>query len=435
LLYMWSDMNINYSNLVSILAVNESEIYAVFNDESNTRKVLLTYGESSEKKEEFVCAVTSIYDNDLRDEIIRWNLEQDSYKICLKEYAGSEGLDRLDADIISGNGPDIIEMSGVSRPHCDAYAEKGLLVDLKPYLKADGFWDEERYLVNLWEANCIGDELYQIPYSFHLLGSMVSDEYYKGQKTWTPEAVMNLAEKYPDAQLLYDENPEKILTFLLYGCISQYVDRENKYCDFISTDFTELLRFANIFQNKSAYNQSELFSLIEERKPLLIECTAKMNIAMYALYEKMWGTDLLPAGYPTQNGGKMVFSNGFTLAMNSTSAKKEVLWDFMSRFLAEQQQEKIFEAFPVMITVCNNKMDHSAVCGYVGDIRVESPGISEDLKKKLLSCILEINEINAVDEDVLNIILEEANYYFHGVKTEQETADVIQSRINIFINE
>lgn len=118
-----------------------------------------------------------------------------------------------------------------------------------------------------------------------------------------------------------------------------------------------------------------------------------------------------------------MFSNGFTLAMNSTSAKKDVLWDFMSRFLAEQQQEKIFEAFPVMIQVCNNKMDHSAVCGYVGDIRVESPGLSEDLKKKRLSCIHDINEINAVDEKVLNIILEEADYCFHGVKTEQETAD------------
>ena len=40
-----------------------------------------------------------------------------------------------------------------------------------------------------------------------------------------------------------------------------------------------------------------------------------------------------------------------------------------------------------------------------------------------------------LDQNIQNIITEEAGGYFQGQKTAQEVADIIQSRIQIYVNE
>ena len=49
--------------------------------------------------------------------------------------------------------------------------------------------------------------------------------------------------------------------------------------------------------------------------------------------------------------------------------------------------------------------------------------------------ILSINQISYYDTDIDNIITEEVSAYLAGQKSAQEVASIIQSRVQIYINE
>ena len=49
--------------------------------------------------------------------------------------------------------------------------------------------------------------------------------------------------------------------------------------------------------------------------------------------------------------------------------------------------------------------------------------------------IEQAGNISQVEPKIYRIFLEEADYYFNGAKGLEETADVIQSKIYIYVNE
>jgi primosomal protein N' len=70
-----------------------------------------------------------------------------------------------------------------------------------------------------------------------------------------------------------------------------------------------------------------------------------------------------------------------------------------------------------------------------GGMTVEFYAISQEEADQINALINSIEHIATNDDSLLNIINEEAAYYFSGEKTVDQVAEIIQSRMTIYINE
>lgn len=76
-------------------------------------------------------------DYNLKKNIIDFNKNSKDYRIIVKEYGNddySAALAQFNADLTTGNCPDIIDLSSLNYKQ---YAEKGALEDLYPYMESN----------------------------------------------------------------------------------------------------------------------------------------------------------------------------------------------------------------------------------------------------------------------------------------------------------
>ena len=82
----------------------------------------------------------------------------------------------------------------------------------------------------------------------------------------------------------------------------------------------------------------------------------------------------------------------------------------------------------------NNKVEYDETY-YVGDVEViVKPSTDKDIEE-VMSFIKSVDTIYQTDEDLMNIIKEEAEVFFEGKKSAEEAARIIQSRASIYVSE
>ena len=61
--------------------------------------------------------------------------------------------------------------------------------------------------------------------------------------------------------------------------------------------------------------------------------------------------------------------------------------------------------------------------------------MTQEEAKEFYDYVLSIDTMYEVETDIQNIISEEASAFFSGQKTAEEVAEIIQNRVNVYINE
>ena len=166
-------------------------------------------------------------------------------------------------------------------------------------------------------------------------------------------------------------------------------------------------------------------------------------------------------GYPTNNGVGNALGLPYGYAMSSRCADKEGAWAFLRSFLTQEYQEdngwylptnrKVFEEqLKVAMTVeyetdenGNQVLDEngepvprSKATNWLEDgTTQEVYALTQeqaDMIRELAETTTKVSESNA---SILKIVSEDAGEYFRGNKTAEETAKLIQSKVNIHVNE
>lgn len=83
-----------------------------------------------------------------------------------------------------------------------------------------------------------------------------------------------------------------------------------------------------------------------------------------------------------------------------------------------------------------NKVEYSSSSyGWGDDIVIEVYAVTQEEADSIWNVIEQIGGVATYNEELLNIVTEEAAPFFEGQKTVDEVADIIQSRIKIYVNE
>ena len=465
----WVDSDIDSTSLQDFAILEDGKVVAVSMDInaeiSKGEMAVLTRKNRSEVPEKIVLTYGTLYvPYFVKTDVVAFNKQSEKYRIEIKEYGeGDKDYETMmnlwSADLSSGNGPDIIDMY-----YCPVglkeLVDMGVVEDLYPYLDKDEELNRDDYIENAMKAYELDGKLYAIMRCFGIstVIGKVSDV---GEgSTWTLDDVFALMDaKGSNAELFEYTTKYNALQMMMQTNEDLFVDEESGECNFEDEEFIKILEFANRFPKEVEYDPNAPGAMEKIRNgELLLIKDSVTSVQQYQLYEYQFGEPVNLIGYPTtKESGTMIEPNGTKAAMNVNSENKEGVWEFFRFLLEKERQENLQSAnggFPVMRSALEKQFEKDMQAEYYedvdgekkekpkgwwsagknGEVTVEVYAASKEQTDKVREMI-ETAQKHHVDSKMLEIIMEEAQSYFDGQKSVQEAASLIQSRMQIYINE
>ena len=417
----------------------------------------------------------------LRQQVAKFNRENDRYRIEVQDYSeyneiiaspgsytedSSSALLKLNTELLSGNLPDLIDVSGGELPVAQ-YAVKGFLEDLLPYLNADSAVSPDKLMESVLNAVKTDGKLYQLPTSFQVVSAAGKREIVGGYESWTTDEVEDALKKLPEGATVFNVDYTK--SHVLYLCASsamnRFVDWQAGTCSFDSDEFRSILSFANTFPDEFDTTNFDFdeyrsdYRRVGQGQQLLANIAFASFDDIYYQFAAM-DNDVCFVGYPGASDG---FGSGFvplgSICMTTACKDKDGAWGFIRSLLSMDAQMQS-PAFPMLKSAFEQQAQAAMQQDYVTDEdgnpildasgnpipvvlytigffneTVDVYAVTPEQYQAVCDLINQTKSVFTFDENLMNILTEEAAAYFAGAKTLDETAATIQNRASLYIAE
>lgn len=352
------------------------------------------------------------------------------------EARGEEPLsdyrDRIIAELMAGEGPDILYLS---REDFALLAEKGLLSDLGSVL-TENFTG--RLLPGALGLGTAEGKLYGLPADVSV-ETLVTLKDIRQEETWTLEEMLDLMESGEfDGLICQGEGgfaPRALLRFMTeYGVNSSVlIDWEKKECHFEDEIFLRILKAAKKYGEADPQPGKKL-----GKGETLADVLAGSSLnQMNTLYEK-YGENYFFVGVPTDGGNGNFLQCDGIVAVNKNVVDTAAVSYFFEMLADEEIQE--LSSGSSRLSICRisedssyyREQDGAVFWNGVESIRKEDGTTTlQDWSSFLEQCV----PAPIAHEDLSDIIWEEAQGYFEGDKSAEAVAEIIQNRIQLYLDE
>lgn len=391
----------------------------------------------------------------LRKQVELYNQTHSDYQIEIKRYERSENMEEdgiflLQREIVSGEGPDIINFGNdyVTSDIAGAYTE-----NLYPCMGEDY---QERYFGNILAAFSHEESLYAVPLGFNLKSFAGRKENLGERNSWTIREMAECYREQENDRMLYPgEFKKDVFGTILTGSMEYYIDWESGECGFSGEEFCDVLEFCNGFPDHlEITNDFSAKQTFLEDKALLLPINISSVYDICRAEYIFDGQEITFIGFPVEGrSGTIVESCGPVLAISAGSENKAAAWEFISGCLSPPAQSELPSGFPICRSVLEERIAEAMEIEYETDengvrnpvvkeqilFAGEDPGdiynITQKQAEQLLTLIEQAEIRSQTERNIYNIFLEEVEYYFSGAKSLKETADVIQARVSMYVNE
>ena len=384
----------------------------------------------------------------MRELVHDFNELNDEYKIEIKTH-GDDFL-RLQLEIITGNGPDILMM----RPsHVEMIANTGVFEDLNYYFDADERLNRNDFHENIFNAFETQGHLYGIPVTFSIQTIIARSAELDGMNGWNIDEFIAYTERFPDGKGIFEsESKFSVFRLLKKGYNHQLVNAEQD--NPLNRELLEkIIKFSNQYENDERYvHDPNLRWKIIDKQISLLETSIFQPHAFLPISSIM-GESVTAIGYPSEErNGNLIASPAWSLSICSDSEYKDIAWKFISYLLSEEVQESIalrigdlpvrksgFERLINRYIEIHNKENwaYGYFIGYDDGFRYEDyePNLTEDYIKEFRNLVESAELAAKSPHDIDKIINEEVDFYFKGIKSLDEVMDVIENRVRTYVNE
>ena len=477
-LLSWLDSDVNGDALTSVRVCADGVLrafdmeYSSRGDKYTLDLVTLTKTPyDSVPQKEHITLATVGTDYDTLNAVIKFNRASDKYHVDVKDYYELTGSSdytaaqtKLFTEIMAGTLPDIIDLSDM--PY-EQLAAKGLLEDIYPYIDADPELDRGDFFPNVLEAYDVNGRLCAIVPGFGVMSLMGASSVVGDTPGWTYDDYYAALATMPEGCQGLDSQftKETMLQVGLAIDMNTYMDWSTGRCSFDSDAFKQLLAFADQFKSDAelaSYEYTDEDSAayrISQGQQMLTE------VSLFSFNESSsdnpFNTDVTYIGFPNVTGEPGNVLRGINeLGITSACRDKAAAWEFVRTFLTEDYQtEQSF--FPTNISAFNTLLDEAQVIEYErdanGNILLDEngekkrqiigvmydgisytnmySGISPERAETIKTLAQSTSRLLNYDQSILDIVTSEAQAYFAGQKSADEVARLVQSKVNIYINE
>ena len=466
-------------------------------DSATYQLVVLHRVDASEIQEKTVLTLACMsLDWDLRSKIVEYNKTNDQYRIQVVDYSEyatdddyNAGVTKLTTEIISGNVPDIFLTSNLP---IDKYAAKGVVADLNTFLDGDIGLNRDYFVPQVLNALEKDGKLYEVPTSFTVTTAYALTSIASQYDTWNVAAVQDAMTQLQEGATVFSDGwtKQSALDSCLSRNLSTFVDWTTGKCEFDSEAFQQLLAFCNSFPADNSddngaitYATSSDMAVAETAEPVDWESDATrvtngkqlmatMGLSSFDSY--IWNVysirdKITFTGYPTEDGSGNSFGLQMPMAISSVTKYPDAAWSFICSIIEQMNQvgddTYSYYGFPVSQAAFDAEMTDVMTEQYQLDENGEQVDWDEDGQPdkvirgsydtvengktvykdvyaltqedidQILGVISNTHSVYDYDQEILDIITDEVAAYFAGDKDVQTTANMIQSRVNLYVQE
>lgn len=411
-------------------------------------------------------------DYNLRSQIVKFNKSNPDYRIVVKDYSEyatdddyNAGLTKLNTELISGNVPDIL-VNGTVLP-IGQYAAKGLLEDLWPYLDADPEYSRDKLMTQPLNAAQTDGKLYRLPIDFGVTTAVGLGKVVGEYTTWTLADVNDALSKLPEGATVFNKyyTQAEMLKYCIAMNAENFMNWQDGTCSFDSDEFRALLEFVKPFPaeydwQSDAEEYESNYTRLKNGKQLLYPTSIFDFDSIYYMFATL-DHDVRFIGFPREDGSSgNAFNASCTLSISTACRDKSGAWAFIRSTLSNDYQENIWN-YPIVKSVFEAKAQEAMTQEYETDAdgnqildddgnpipistggmsygdepMIELYAVTQEQYDAVLALIDSTTSFVDYDQNVLDIISDEAAGYFAGSKTVEEASKLIQSRVSLYIQE
>ncbi len=481
-LFSWVDADISQDEISLFFPLEDGRVAAVSrkweNDRAKHELVMMTPVPRSSLPEKTILTYATVgLSWDMRKKIIDFNKSNDKYRIQIRDYSqlntgddNAAGINRLNLDMMAGNGPDILDTGALP---IRQYGAKGFLEDLWPYIEKDSDIGRERLMEKVFRAAEQDGKLYQIFESFGIQTVVGAKEVVGDRMSWTLGDLKEAKGKMPEGCAVFGmyDTRESMLQTVLYQSMDSFVDWTKGKCSFDSDGFKALLEFCAGFPGSDELQQDQEdggyesdSSRMLNKKQMLAQITLYDMGWTYQEYKAAFGGDISFVGYPREDGSTgSTFIHSTGVAMSGKCRDKEGAWTFMRQILLPRLNEENSSS-DMMPT---NRKDFDFVVKksiepqyqvdeegkrvldgngnpiplplgniWISDsVEIELPRPVQEDYDRFMELYNATDSVSYQDENITKIVTEEAAGYFSGDRSLEDIARQIQSRVSLYVSE
>ena len=492
----WLACDVDTNNMSGYAMLSDSRVAALMQDWSTApttyQLIVLHRVDASEIKEKKVLTLACMYlDWNLRSMIVEYNKTNDEYRINVVDYSEyatdddyNAGVTKLTTEIISGSVPDIFLTSNLP---IDKYAAKGVIADLNTFMDGGNGLSRDYFVPQVMSALEKDGKLYELPTSFSVQTAYALSSIASQYDTWNVAAVQDAMTQLQEGATVFSDGWTKntALSNCLSRNLSAFVDWTTGKCEFDSEAFQQLLAFCNSFPAETsdgdgaiAYASSVDIAVddamwdsnatrITNGKQLM------STIGMYSFDSYIWNVYAIRdkitfTGYPTEDGSGSSFELQMPMAISSVTKYPDAAWDFVCSIIKKMNtidENNYYYGFPISQAAFDAEMtdimteqyqldENGEQVDWDGDgepdkairgsyetmengetVYKDVYALTQEDIDQILGVINSTRSVYDYDQEILDIITDEVAAYFAGDKDVQTTANMIQSRVNLYVQE
>ena len=478
LLLQWASCDIDPDSVQRIATLADGRIVARLEEDQGSGELAVVTEvprDQATEKEVITLGVLQAGNSHLLRCISQFNRHSPDCRIEIREYydtylasgqaeAREEARTALHLDISSGRCPDLLVLE---YDDLEAYAAKGLLEDLAPYLEEDG---ELELADNVIEAYTFHGKLCALPGALQIrtlagradrLGDL------GGATGWTLEEMMEFIDGNPDSTV-FSADAGQLLEYSLVFNQSHFVDWEAHTCDFTSDEFIRLLEFCGRFSDRKGTEGAEVLDMMERSNTALLHEVELVRPEDISLLAQILGMeDISYVGFPTVDGraGSLLEDCGGTCAISAKSKHKEEAWAFVELLLTGWENPP--KSYGALVGTKGFPTELGTRERYFAKVTENPYRIGEDgeiytwggkpernffyasstrtmqvffytplpEETDLICTLLDSSTTARGGRQISSIVAQEAASYFSGQKSAADVAALIQNRVSVYLAE
>lgn len=492
----WLACDVDTNNMSGYAMLSDSRVAALMQDwntdPTTYQLIVLHRVDASEIKEKKVLTLACMYlDWNLRSMIVEYNKTNDEYRINVVDYSEyatdddyNAGVTKLTTEIISGSVPDIFLTSNLP---IDKYAAKGVIADLNTFMDGGNGLSRDYFVPQVMSALEKDGKLYELPTSFSVQTAYALSSIASQYDTWNVAAVQDAMTQLQEGATVFSDGWTKntALSNCLSRNLSAFVDWTTGKCEFDSEAFQQLLAFCNSFPAETsdgdgaiAYASSADIAIDDamwESDATRITNGKQLmsTIGMYSFESYIWNVYAIRdkitfTGYPTEDGSGSSFELQMPMAISSVTKYPDAAWDFVCSIIKKMNtidENNYYYGFPISQAAFDAEMtdimteqyqldENGEQVDWDGDgepdkairgsyetmengetVYKDVYALTQEDIDQILGVINSTRSVYDYDQEILDIITDEVAAYFAGDKDVQTTANMIQSRVNLYVQE
>jgi ABC-type glycerol-3-phosphate transport system substrate-binding protein len=303
----------------------------------------------------------------------------------------------------------------------------------------------EDFLANMLRTCETDGHLFKMGTKYVLSGLVGVKSVIGDRKGWTVDEFNTMSASLPDGKKAYFSNQTQsaILDYIFANNINEFVNQMTGKVNFDTETFYSLLDIAKTYGADDENPQYGNPSFSELAENYAVSDCSVSSVSSFNDEVFNFGQPISILGYPSENKNSAAATFAYFLSISSKSKVTEGSWEFVKTLLTEEAQTEVTqESFiPIRTSALETEIERALhpteddLNYFVGLSEYQTQPLTKETAQAFMDLVNSVDCLSVWDQDIINVINQEAPAYFNDQKSSKDVAALINNRVQTLVDE